>query len=270
MPRRRKYVLEDLPEPGTVFAMPLADGRTGICRVLKRVMNDRLPCVLVVASDWIADEPPALRDPAVRRTLMLTHHRWSGKPEMLWIGEPPPKEFRKLGCIEVLRKDTKADCGSFGYWDALPLSVLNQWRWDHDREKVLTEDAARKVLETKKQAGALRKRAEYLATVSFTDLLAKDLFPTWGTYPPRASKEGCQQIVGVFIRTLDAAPKPLLCDFVREKLKECVQSINRLDSEQNGFIETVEREDLCEVLEVVLNAAKFPDLTESIEDWRDW
>jgi hypothetical protein len=43
-----------------------------------------------------------------------------------------------------------------------------------------------------------------------------------------------------------------------------------LDSEQNGFIETIEREDLCEVLEMVLNAAKFPGLMDEVEDWRDW
>jgi len=73
-----------------------------------------------------------------------------------------------------------------------------------------------------------------------------------------------------FIRCLDAAPKPLLGDFVLVKLKECVQAINRLDSEQKGFIETVEREDLCDVLETILHAAKFHELTERIDDWRDW
>jgi hypothetical protein len=269
MPRRRKNVLADLPEPGTVFAMPLADGRTGICRILRRVVQD-IPCVLVATSDWIAEQPPALNDPAVRRFLTLTHHNWSGKPEMLWIGEPPPKEFRNLGRIEVLRKDTKTDCGSCGSWESLPLQVLMQWRWEHDHEAVEAEDAAKKVLETTKRAEGSRKRAEYLSTVSFADLLAKDLFLTWDEYPPKAAKKSCQRIIQSFIRSLDDGSKPLPEDFVRQKLKECVQAINRLDSEQNGFVETIEREDLCDVLEVVLNAAKFPGLMENVEDWRDW
>ena len=270
MSRRRKYVLADLPEPGTVFAMPLADGRTGICRVLRREINHGVPYVLVAVSDWIASDPPALNDPAVRRMLFLTHHSWSGKPVMLWISDPPPQEFRNLGCIKVLPKDTKADCGSYSGWDSLPLQLLLQWRWDHEREKVLAEDAAKKDLEAAKRSITARKRSEYLATVSFADLLAKDLFPTWDEYPPKKAKEGCRRIVQSFIKNLDASPKPLTCDFARDQLKECVQELSKFDSEQKHFIETVEREDLHEVLEEVLHAAKFPELAENIADWRDW
>ncbi len=270
MPRRRKFILTDLPEPGTVFVMPLADGRAGVCRVLRRVMELGAPRVLVAPSDWIGNESPALSNPAIRKILALTHHSWSGKPDMLWISEPPPKEFRILGQIKLLQKDVKADCGSYGGWDSLPLQVLMQWRWDHEREKVLAEDAVKKDLESAKRADVARKRFEYLATVSFVDLLAKDLFPTWDEYPPRKEKEGCQRIVQSFIKNLDASPNSLTCDFVRDQLKECVQELNEFDSKQKHFIETVEREDLHEVLEEVLHAARFPELAENIEDWRDW
>ena len=167
-------------------------------------------------------------------------------------------------------KDTKADCGSYGGWESLPLQVLLQWRWDHERKKVLAEDAAKRDLEVAKGADVTRKRFAYLANVSFADLLAKDLFPNWDEYPPKKAKEGCRRIVQSFIKDLVAAPKPLARDFVRDRLKECVQELNKFDLKQKHFIETVEREDLCEVLEEVLHAAKFPELAESIEEWRDW
>jgi len=269
MQRRKKYVLTDLPGPGTVFALPLADGRTGVCRILQRTMKE-IPCTLVAASDWIADKPPALNNQAVRRILVLTHHNWSEHPETLWISEPPPKEFYRLGQIEVLQEDTKVTCETYGSWRSVTIQPLLQWRWDNERDKVLEEDAAEKALEVSKRAETSRIRAEYLSKITLADLLGKDLFPNWDEYPPKAAKEGCQRIIQYFIHNLSASPKPVTRDFVREKLKDCVQGLNQLDSKQKHFIETEEREDLHEVLEDVLNAVKFPDLEEKIEDWRNW
>ena len=269
MPRRKKYDQSDLPEPGTVFAMPLADGRIGVCRVLQRTMQE-IPCALVAASTWIADTAPALKNSAVRKILVLTHHNWANRPEMLWVSEPPPKEFQKLGQIEVSREDMGAKCGFYGAWTSLAIQPLLQWRWDNEREKVLEEDAAEKALEASKHAEASRVRAEYLAKLSLADLIGKDLFPKWDEYPPEAAKEGCQRIIQSFIHNLNTSSKSLTRDFVCEELKSCVQELNRFDSKQKHFIETEEREDLHEVLEQVLHAAKFPDLAESIEEWRDW
>ena len=145
MARRKKYVLADLPEAGTVFAMPLEDGRIGVCRVLRKT-GIEIPCVLVAASDWIAHEPPSLDDLAVRKILVLNHHNWREQPEVLWIASPPPKEFRMIGKINVLPKDAKQECNSYGAWDSLPIQVLAQWRWGNEREAVLAEDAVKNTL----------------------------------------------------------------------------------------------------------------------------
>jgi hypothetical protein len=268
MARHRKYTLNELPEPGTVFAVPLADGRVGVCRVLQRALQD-VPRALVAASDWIADKPPSLDDSAVRKNLVLSHHNWAGQRELVWVSEPPPTEFRKLGRIPVLPEDVKAQCGSFGGW-ACGIQVLAQWRWDHDRNAVLAEDAQRQRLESAKQVESSRQRIQYLRTLSLADLLAKDLFPDWEDYPPSTAREGCRKIIRSFIRDVQAAKTPLTRTDVSRELRKCVEKLNRFDATHNHFIETIEREDLCAALEEVLCVAKFPDLTKRIEDWRDW
>jgi hypothetical protein len=269
MASRRKLTLGDLPEAGTVFAMPLADGRTGICRVI-RTEEQGGACALVAASDWIGNEPPPLDDPAIRRILIKNHHSWAGKQDLLWVSTPPPKEFRSIGKIDVTSADLKLDSAFYGHWDSLQTQVLAQWRWEHDRTAVLAEDEAKENLSAAKRTAAERKRLEYLATVSLSDLLGKDLFPTWLDYPPQEAKESCQKTIQQLIHRLNEAEKPLTRNLVGAELKKCVQELNRLDSENNNFIESVERDDICEVLEDVVNAAIFPDLIEKIGEWRDW
>lgn len=269
MAKRKKYVLADFPEAGTVFSMPLADGRVGICRVLRKT-DKEIPCALVAASDWISNEPPPLNHPSVCKILVKNHHNWKNAREILWVTSPPPKNFVALGRVDNDPQDTKLECNSYGGWESCAVQVLAQWRWDNEREAVLAEDEVKKTLDSTKRKEAVRKRTEYLAAISFLELLAKDLFPTWDDYPPTTAKEGCQQIIQSFIHTLDAAEKPLARNLVESELKKCVETLNQFDSQNKNFIETIEREDLCEVLEDVVNAAKFPDLIEKIGDWRDW
>jgi hypothetical protein len=269
MARRKEYTLADLPEAGTIFAMPLEDGRVGICRVIRKEVKE-IPCALVAASDWIGNKPPQLNDPAVRRILVLNHHNWRQQLETLWVSSPPPKEFRLIGKIDVLPKDLKLDCNSYAAWNSLSIQVLAQWRWDNEREAVLAEDEIHKTLESAKRIESVKRRAEYLSTISFLKLLAKDSFPTWKNYPPKAAKEGCQNIIQSFIRALNTAEKPLNRNFVIKELQKCIEELNSFDFQNKNFIETVEREDLSEVLEDILNAAEFPDLIEKVEDWRDW
>jgi len=267
--KRVKYALADLPEAGTVFAMPLADGRVGVCRVLRRATED-IPRALVAASDWISSKPPPLDHPAVRKTLTISHHNWWNSPVAMWVSAPPPKEFRLIGRIAVTPEDTKAQSNSYTGWESFALHVLSQWRWDNEREAVVAEDKIKQAAQLAKRQEEMQKRTDYLSKISFSDLLAKDLFSTWDEYPPEKAKEGCQEIIRTFIRTLAAAKEPIEKRFVSSELKKCVECLNQFDAQNNNFIETIEREDICEALEDVVNAAKFPKLIEKVENWRDW
>lgn len=56
---------------------------------------------------------------------------------------------------------------------------------------------------------------------------------------------------------------------VRSIIRQCVESLNRLDNE-NQFIDTIEREDLCLEIDELLFACGYPE-EQGIEDrWREW
>lgn len=269
MARLKKYKLEDFPGDGMVFAMPLRDGRIGVCRILRKEIQT-IPCALVAVSDWIGNEPPPLEDPAIRRILVKTHYKWSNIPEVMWVMSPPPPEFRALGLIRLLPEDTKAQSDWYGGWNSFPNHVLLQWRWDHEREALLAEDAAREKQESINRGEAEEKRSIYLASLTFSQLLEKDLFPTWDEYPGDGIKRECQNVIQTFIHTLNQADQPVARKFAADELKKCIKQLNLLDAQNKHFIETEEREHLHLVLEDVLHVARQPGLVDKIEVWRKW
>jgi hypothetical protein len=270
MARRKKYKIEEFPAPGSVFAMPLKDGRFGICRVLQLQLDRKgYPEALVAASNWIGEAPPALTNPAVKRTLMLTHHSLGDDPERLWVSDLPPKKFIKLGQIKLSKKDKEAKGNSYSGWEHLPLQVLLQWRWDHDREALLREDEQEKAAKEKEYAKAASTREDYLSKVTLPQLLSKKLFPTWNGYQKPNDTKAVEQIVKSFLQTLADIRGPLTRDLVTQELKSCIEKLNTFDQKRH-MIETVEREDLFDVFEEILHAAKQPDLLAVVEDVRDW
>jgi hypothetical protein len=270
MARRKKHKVEDFPAVGSVFSMPLADGRLGICRVLRiKVDIKGYPVALVAASDWIGHSPPPLDDPSVRRTLILRHHAWAGSPECIWVSDLPPKTFRNLGRITLSKEEKEIDCLVYSGWEGLQLQVLLQWRWDNEREAVLREDAEKKAIKEKKSAKAASDRQEYLLRLTLPQLLSKELFPTWKEYPKAKDKRAIEQIIKTFVRTLSECNESLTREFVAKELQSCVVKLNDLDEERR-IIETVEREDLFDVFEEILYAAGQPGLLSVVDDTRDW
>jgi hypothetical protein len=272
MARLTKPRAEDFPSAGTVFAMPLADGRTGICRVVRfRGKSGGIDflSILVAASDWVSDGPPALNDPAVRRILPLKRN-FKGRPCLTWILKLPPAKFQKLGQIEASNQDAETRSNSYGTWEGLADGVLMEWRWEHDREKVDAEKAVELATSLSKQAEARQTRAAYLSTVSFPTLLAKELFPTWSEYQHEATKEECERIIKSLINALAENTGPLSRTFVSAQFQTCVEKLNEFNTQNENFIETDEREDLFLLFEEIMNAAKHPDLVQNIDKWREW
>src|SRR6266403_5847536 len=179
MARRKRYQECDFPGAGTVYLMPLADGRVGVCRVLRVGSDFGSPAALVAASPWIGSEAPNLASREIRKTLMLTHHKWTRHSEVVWISEPPPASFRQLGRIKLPKKDFETDSGTFAAWTSLPMQVLAQWRWDNDREAVLAEDIERERKAAREQTRRGKERKQYLAKVTLAELAEKELFPRW-------------------------------------------------------------------------------------------
>ncbi|WP_307414301.1 hypothetical protein [Neobacillus ginsengisoli] len=53
-------------------------------------------------------------------------------------------------------------------------------------------------------------------------------------------------------------------------VKEVVISINELNDEYDDFIETVEREDLCEFIDTAAKIAGLESEEDITEEWREW
>jgi hypothetical protein len=52
-------------------------------------------------------------------------------------------------------------------------------------------------------------------------------------------------------------------------LRACIESFNELDAKL-GFIETVEREDICEEFEAVVHACGLGRYENLADEWREW
>jgi hypothetical protein len=252
-------------QAGDVFLMPLADGRFGACRVL-RVAGDASQ-VQVAASQWIGAEAPALSEPRLRDILVKTHHNWHSELEVQWIGEPVPVTYRRLGQLPPLLDET-TPANVFGSWGSLALQVFLQWRWDHKREEVLAEDEAKR---QQQQAAQEDHRRSYkpLPAQTLEAFRRQTPFPGWSGYIEphllRASRRIIRDAVAALIELGPDAPAPAKLDVFRLG----VERFNDLDGEEQ-FIDTIEREDICELLDNLAALVDLDDYDDNLTSYRDW
>jgi hypothetical protein len=264
-----------LPNPGEAFAMPLADGRFGVCRVLRSGPTEDpdalgAGCVLVGATAWIGTAPPDPADPQLRSLLVLKHHGWGRHLQILWCGEPPPATFRRLGVIEPSREEQQLECNSFAYWDNFPLQVLLQWRWDHDREALLAEEETERQQEELARQEAASRPDPRLLALSWESLRNEKLFAGWQGYVQLGQLRGSRKIMRQAIDALEAlGPEPPEWA-VLDVLRRTVEHFNALDEETDHFIDTIEREDICERLYDLVHLTGLEGLDEVADCWRDW
>ncbi len=264
-----------LPEPGAAFLMPLADGRFGVCRVLRtRTPAERKehgsPCVLATCAPWIGTAVPDLADPRLREILTLTHHSYSGGPELLWVSDPPPDSYRPIGVIAPTPADTHSECQSFGYW-FFEHHVLMEWRWAHDRDAVLREDAAGAAeAERKSRASAERVRLDPPPVPTLADLRTKRRLLNWDGFAPTRAIPACRAVfrdtVNALIALGDAPAEPAVLAI----FQDCIERLNALDVKHRQFIETTIREELCEEFVEIAEACGRSDGGDLADRWRDW
>jgi len=265
-----------LPLEGSAFAFPLADGRFSVCRVLldhhsKQSQElDKTKKILVAVSAWIGDEIPDAKDPALRPILYLNHHSWKNEPGLLWISDSAPDSFVSIGEIEASTDEKALQCRSFGGWQSLILRPLAQWRWDHDRDAVVAEDAIkeRKQLEDRQKAELTRE--DYLREVTLQELLKHEFFSNWADPTPPAAIIASRKLMTATVQKLLE-----LGEFAPESepmsvLQQCIESFNELDAEFEGFIETGEREDICEEFEAIVHACGLGEHENLADEWREW
>jgi hypothetical protein len=262
---------------GDVFVMRLADGRYGACRVVRlpgahesHVEEGR---AMVAATEYIGDAPPEANDPSLRRLLVLSHHVHKGTRQdvcSLWLAGPPAAGFEKLGRIEPSAEERKLPCNSYSDWAYFPFQVLLQWRWDHDREAVLAEDVQSQRQADERLAELERDKQNELARMTYASFRRRKLFKNWTDYPPRKMIDASRRIMQETATKLEAlGPNPDR-EQARAILGECILAFNDLDEANDHWIETIEREDICEHFYELAHLAGFDDEPELADEWREW
>jgi len=266
-----KYRESDFPEPGSVFVATMKDGRLAAGRVLRREFEGGGMAVLLAGSPWIGTAPPPLDLPILREILTRTHHGYS-KPSILdsrsliWSFHLMPEGFRIIGKIELTSADLSLQCNTYGGWQSIPIGVYTQWRWDHDRDNLLREEAEEEAREAERRRIARERREAFVRSLTLEKLAATDWFASWNA--ERETTRLARERILRLIEELRQAPKHTQV-IVKKLVRVAVKDFNALDKKQQ-FIDTIEREELCEAFEQIVCAARQPGIASEIDNWRSW
>jgi hypothetical protein len=203
----------------------------------------------------------------LREILRKTHHAWRGEPDAHFTADAPPPEYRLLGEIPPSEDDTKVRCNSLGRWSS-EIQILAQWRWDHDREALLAEEAEQARLAAERAAVAKEREERRRAELTWEKLRAKTRFPTWAEHIGDDVVAASRQLFVEAVDALAVARSKGGRRKARAVMKALVEGFNRLDDQHGHFIETLEREEICgEIADVALLAGLPGDVA---DEWRDW
>lgn len=152
----------------------------------------------------------------------------------------------------------------------MAIQPLAQWRWDNDRDSVLAEDEIKDKEESQKRRRDQQDREEYLANITLNELRDHQFFPRWDEYPPKKAIRASRHIMTDTIQQLlDLGPAAPESDRMAI-LQDCIERFNSIDAEMEHFIETVEREDICEEFEAIVHACGLGAHEDLADHWRAW
>ncbi|WP_020470039.1 hypothetical protein [Zavarzinella formosa] len=254
---------------GSTFAVPLADGRFGACRVL-RADSDR-EMSLFAATEYVDSRPPDITNPLLRTILTAngTYYlislgrcvKWQH-----WI-EPPPRTFKYVGVVEPSAAEARINLESFSkFWDHWPDGILAEWRWRYDRPALVAE------FDRNNGPGAWQRFFETRTKqkqMTLEKLKKATFFSNWNGAVPAAAIRESRKLIREAVEALIAlGPKPTK-KLSQAIVRRCVEGFNGLD-EKHEFITTIEREDIIEQIDEALRVAGLKDYDDWADRWRDW
>jgi hypothetical protein len=263
-----------LPTAGDAFAFPLGNGMFSACRVLLDETSEpakslRQPAIYMVGSSWMGERLPAADDPVLRPILYLTHHLWKGEPNALWVSDEPSSQLILIGKIEPTTEEQASPVMRFGFYESIIIQPLIQWRWDNDRDALLAEDAIEQKASYERTLAAQGRQREYLSRVTLDELRGRRFFSGWSIPPAEATRASRTILTNTIDQLLE-----LGSDAPEEErlaiLRRCIESFNELNAEFVGFIETVEREDICGEFEAIVHACGLGSYEDLADRWRQW
>jgi hypothetical protein len=135
--------------------------------------------MILAALDWVGGPRPSPEEIANAPVLEVNHHSWAPHPELLNVHHLVPQSWKKVG---HRAPDPTLTCSSYGWPDSITIQIDMQWRWNHERAKVLREDAARNRAEQRKRDRARAKERARRWRLTLRQLrrepvLPRDVYP---------------------------------------------------------------------------------------------
>lgn len=268
MRKSNKYTESELPPLGSVFLAPLRDGKFTAIRVIRSKTDGGYASVFAALSSWIGRNATRPSDSEIRKTLVLTHHSWKNTKAAQWVSTPLPSSFVSAGTIDITSADEALKIEAYGAWEWFVIQSEKQWRWEHDRQALLAEEAVEDAKKAEERRIAFERRAEMLRTITLDTVQNRTWFENWDTELDGPNLVASRRLIEDLVNNLKTTPK-ITKAVARRSLRVTVKNFNRLD-EETHFIETTHREDICDALEIVMAAVRYPELVDEIESLRDW
>jgi len=263
-----------LPDEGDVFALEVSKGLEVLLRVVAARGKSRCVVLTKYAGPRLERAP---RGSGLFEVHPCSHHAWNRPLLGGWVSEPPPVELRPLGRVPLREGEAERVLHPEAWvklaakttelsrkvlplcaWGLLLRDARAQWRWDHERAAVLTEDAQ---LEREKQAkfgAALAAQGKKRATLQkkgVSSLRRRRFFGAWKGAVPRALISEAEAAVREAVVAL-AGKSPAQAS---RRLATLVRTFNRLEGRHDHGFDTVEREDIMEAVGLVAFACGVDD-----------
>ena len=264
-----------------MFALEVSKGVEVLFRVVASLGDTR--CVVLTKAARL--DSPALFQPQPH-----SHHNWNRPMLGGWVSEAPPAELRALGVVP-LRKGESDRVLHPETWVKLPRkspelshkvlplcawSLLlddgrRQWRWDHQREAVLAEDAKLEAQNKAKFEAALAASGKKKATLQkkgVSSLKKTRFFAAWKGVRETALIKEVEAAMREAVLSLDGKTTAQ----ATKRLAKLVRTFNEIDERHDHPFDTIDREDVMEAIGTVAFACGIDDdvFEEEIDAERDF
>jgi hypothetical protein len=248
-----------LPIAGEVFAYEVAPGVEVLLRAVET--HGATACLVLTRVEGARrQKPPRVPalfevEPFARRGLAMTG---------AWVSEGPPQEVRRLGQVAVRdfersrvvhpeswvkaqRKSAAQTVLTMASWKRLLDDVRRQWRWTHEREVVLAEEARAETEKLSEFARALeqqRQENERLVERGVASLIKQRFFGAWKGQLPRALINDAERAMHAAVVELEGrTPRQ-----ATGRLAKLVREFNRLGSAHEHTFDATESEDIMDAV----------------------
>lgn len=264
-----------LPDPGEVFALEVSKGVDVVLRVVAAQGKTR--CVVVTRHCG----PTLERAPstsAVFAVQPLAHHGWSRPLLGGWVADAPPPELRRLGTValrageaeRVLHPETwvklaKKTTGlshkvlPLCAWGLLLGDARTQWRWDHEREAVLAEDAKAERERKAKFAAAVAAQGKRKATLQkkgVASLKKNRFFGAWKGSVPGALIREAETAMREAVHSLEGKSPAQAA----RRLAALVRTFNALDGQHGHPFDSTDADDIMDAVGTIAFACGVGDV----------